>query len=382
MELYFDAAATTPLLPEVQSAIEAAFSLYGNPSSLHRKGVEAERAIGAARDAVMQCLGVRGRGGRVVFTGGGTEANNLAIRGVALRYRDRGRHLVTTQIEHPSVLETCRALENEGWTVTYVAPTPQGDIRAQDVLGAVRDDTVLVTMMHVNNETGAMLPVETVGEALSTRKKTLFHVDGIQAFGKIKHCAKQSYADLYSVSGHKVGAPKGIGALYIREGLSIEPVLYGGGQEFGLRSGTENVLGIVAMGTAAERADAAQDERWKRVCALSEQLCKGLEAVAGCTLQRPAAASPYIVSASFPGLRGEVLVHALEEEGLYVSTGSACSSKGGHATDSHVLKAMGRSKAEVTGTLRFSMGWWTTEEDVAMAIDIVNKQVSWLRSLV
>lgn len=380
MELYFDTAATTGLLTEVRDAMSGAFDLLGNPSSLHRKGVEAQRAVDEARKAVLRCLGVNH--GRLVFTGCGTEANNLAIRGSALRLQGRGRHIVTTAIEHPSVLETCRALERNGWQVTYVSPTPDGGVSAESVLEAVREDTVLVSMMHVNNESGAMLPVAEVGKALRARPKTLFHVDGIQAFGKVKKSAQAIEADLYSVSGHKIGAPKGVGALYIRDGVTLEPVLYGGGQEHGLRSGTENVLGIIALGRAADVATALPTDTWGRVNKLAAKLCAGLGQVGGCRLERPAVSSPYIVSVSFPGLRGEVLVHALESKGLYVSTGSACSTRGGHSKASHVLRAMGRSEDEVTGTLRFSIGWWTTEDEVRRAVEIVDEQVKWLRSVV
>lgn len=379
MELYFDAAATTALLPEVRSAITTALDVYGNPSSLHGKGLASERAISEARTQVLRCLGVQG--GRLVFTGSGTEANNLAIRGTAQKLRDRGRHLVTTQIEHPSVLETFRALEREGWQVTYVAPTRHGDVEAGAVLDAIRDDTVLVSVMHVNNETGAILPVAEVGEALRSRPKVRFHVDGIQAFGKIPRSVRGTHADLYTVSAHKIGAPKGVGALFIKDQASLEPVVYGGGQEFGLRSGTENVLGIVAMGEAAAIANALPAETWQRMESLADRLSAGLAAIPSCRLQRPLQASPYIVSAAFPGLRGEVLVHALEAKGLYVSTGSACSSKGGHATASHVLQAMGRTDEEVTGTLRISMGWWNTADQVDEALAIVGEQVRWLRSL-
>jgi cysteine desulfurase len=379
VELYFDTAATTPLLPEVRQAMIEAMDVYGNPSSLHRKGVEAEERLHQARVDVARCLGVEG--GRVVFTGGGTEANNLAIFGVARRFGRRGRHMVTTQIEHPSVLQAFRALERFGWRVTYVAPDPDGSVPAERVLAAVEDDTVLVSIMHVNNETGAILPVEEVGRALKDRPKVLFHVDGIQAFGKIPHCAAQAQADLYTISGHKIGAPKGVGALYVRSGLDIEPLLYGGGQEFGLRSGTENVLGIHALGVAAAAAAREAEAAWPRVERLSQMLIKGLRDVPGCVVRRPAKASPYIVGAAFPGLRGEVIVHALEQEGLYVSTGSACSTRGGHARGSHVLRAMGWTEAEADGSVRLSLARWHTEEEVEQALATIRRQIGWLTDL-
>ncbi len=376
MELYFDGAATTPLLPEVEQELTSSFSLYGNPSSLHAKGVASDRAIQTARRAVLGNLGAKS--GRVIFTGSGTEANNLAIAGVLRRFRERGRHIVTSAIEHPSVLEAVRGWQREGWEVTFISPRQDGGVRAEDVLDAVRPDTVLVSLMHVNNETGAILPVVEVGQVLRGIPKTLFHVDGIQAFGKLDTAAAVRFADLYSLSGHKVGAPKGVGALYLRDGLELEPLCYGGGQEFGLRSGTENVLGIIALGRAATVAAEHRVHNLEVCSALATSLVEGLEAISGCMVQRPETASPYIVSAAFPGLRGEVLVHAFEAQGLYVSTGSACSTRRGHVSRSHVLTAMGRSEAEVTGTIRFSLGWWSTPEMVEQALSVVSEQVHWL----
>lgn len=376
MELYFDGAATTPLLPEVEQALVNSFSAYGNPSSLHAMGVAADRRVQGARLAVLECLGARS--GRVVFTGGGTEANNLAIAGVLRRFRSRGRHIVTSGVEHPSVLETVRGWEREGWEVTFVPPQRDGNVLAEDVFAAVRADTVLVSLMHVNNETGAILPVVDVGRMLLDRPKTVFHVDGVQAFGKLRTDDAIRVADLYSISGHKIGAPKGVGALYVRDGLELEPLCYGGGQEFGLRSGTENTLGIVGLASAAAVASKHREENFASRTALSEALCLGLAMIPGCVLQRPSSASPYVVSASFPGLRGEVLVHAFEAQGLFVSTGSACSSHGGHVTRSHVLAAMGRSEAEITGTIRFSLGWWSTAQMVEQALSVVSEQVRWL----
>ncbi len=378
-ELYFDTAATAPLLPEVQRVIVDTFGVFGNPSSLHRKGLEAEERLKAARAQVLKALGV-GRG-RIVFTGGGSEANNLAIFGTARRYRERGRHLVTTQIEHPSVLEPFRALEREGWRVTYVAPEPDGSVKADRILDAVTDDTVLVSVMHVNNETGAILPIAEIGAALKERPKVLFHVDGIQAFGKVPGGIRDLPVDLYSVSGHKIGAPKGVGALYIRHGVEISPLVYGGGQEDGLRSGTENLIGIVAMGTAAELSARNAGQNWEHVSRLSAELCEGLSRLPRCTVHRPNPKSPYIVSASFSGLKGEVLVHSLEAHGLYVSTGSACSTRGGHTKGSHVLAAMKLPAAEINGTLRFSLGPWHSASDVQRALEIVESQVRWLIDL-
>lgn len=377
-EIYFDTAATTPLLPEVKDAIVQSLDIFGNPSSLHHHGVMVQKKLNQARQQVLQALGVQS--GQVIFTGGGTEANNLALFGAARKYQRRGRHIVTTQIEHPSVLESCRELEKQGWQVTYIAPENDGTVAVDRVLKAVTDETVLVSMMHVNNETGAKLPVEEVGEELKKQPRVLFHVDGIQAFGRVTETVQ--FADLYSISGHKIGAPKGIGALYLRPNLQIDPVLFGGGQENGLRSGTENVLGILTLGVAANLAHAGQRHAHQRVEQLAALLIDGLRSLPGCIVKRPSVASPYIVHAAFPGLKGEVLVHAFESQGLYVSTGSACSTKGGQAKASHVLLAMGSTQQELAGSLRFSLGTRHIKEDVERALFIVREQTKWLQSLI
>lgn len=379
MELYFDNAATTPLLPEVREKLTAAFDIYGNPSSLHRLGITAERLIHEARKHVLLAAGTKNA--RLVFTGGGTEANNLAIFGYTRRFAKEPRHVVTTAIEHPSVLEAMRRLELDGWQVSYVEPQSDGRIHADDVLAAVRDDTVLVSVMHVNNETGERLPVDEIGDALRQFPRVRFHIDGIQAFCKLPNAAEGIFADSYALSGHKMGAPKGIGGLILLSQSTPEPLLYGGGQEQGLRSGTENVLGIAALGAAALSAAQAKDA-YHHVQRLSEQLIAGLREIPGCVVPaRAADDSPYIVSVSFPGLKGEPLVHAFESKGLYVSTGSACSTRRGHTEASHVLLAQCRPVAEVESAIRFSLARWQAEADVAQALAICREQVAWLQSL-
>lgn len=378
MEIYFDTAATTPLCPAAMTAMERALPVFGNPSSLHSKGMAAEALVDAARASVHAALGVRS--GRIVFTGSGTEANNLAILGAARKHRKRGTHLVVTAIEHASVLEAYRALEREGFQVTYVMPSQDGNVTAEKVLSALRDDTILVSMMHINNETGAQLPVESVGQSLRGRPKTLFHVDGVQSFGKVAACARAVKPDFYTMSAHKIGGPKGIGALWLNDGVDVEPLVYGGGQQYGLRSGTENTLGIAAFGAAAAKAEQVQ-AAWVHVAVLAEQLRQGLRDIPGCEVIQPAHASPYILLCLIAGLRGEVLVHAFESKGLYVSTGSACSSKDVRHPGSHVLAAMGRSREQAQAAVRFSLASWHREEDVAAALTLVRSQVEWVRSL-
>ncbi|QQE80690.1 cysteine desulfurase family protein [Alicyclobacillus sp. SO9] len=379
MELYFDNAATTPLLSDVKKVLQEQMDNYGNPSSLHHLGVKAEQVLTQTRKDVLRCAGRKNDD--VIFTGSGTEANNLAIFGVA-QLRDRPGHAVTTALEHPSVLEAFKRLERLGWKISYVKPDDNGVITSAQILREVQDDTALVSVMHVNNETGDIFPVSEISAALKAYPKVRFHVDGIQAFGKIPNAAEVSGADLYSLSGHKIGAPKGIGALIVRRGVQLQPLLYGGGQERGLRSGTENVLGIAALGTASKLAARDMSESYPHVSTLMRQLREGLKNIPGCVVdERPLNFSPYIVSTSFPGLKGEVLVHTLEEEGLYVSTGSACSTQGGHAKASHVLEALGRETREITGTLRFSLARWQSEEDVNKALEIVKSRAAWLADI-
>jgi cysteine desulfurase len=377
-ELYFDTAATTPIRASVKEALSKIINFYGNPSSLHRKGLEAEERLTDARLSVLRALG--DPKGRFVFTGSGTEADNLAILGGARQYANRGRHIVTTAVEHPAVLEPIRALERDGIQVTYVTPTEKGDIRAQDVLSAIRDDTFMVSMMHVNNETGAILPIQEVGQALKNKPKIVFHVDGIQAFCKLPFSLKGSRIDLYSISGHKIGAMKGIGGLFIRDGIRLSPIVYGGGQENGLRSGTQNVTGALTLGIAAHEAVMTND-KYEEMRGLHERFVKGLREIPGWTVHVPEVSSPFIIHASASGLRGEVLVHAFESLGLYVSTGSACSSNKKNASPSHVLDAMRCTAAEKEGAVRFSIGTWHKMEDIETALHIVKEKTAWIRSL-
>lgn len=375
MELYFDTAATTPIHDCVRIGLLNHLDTFGNPSSLHRKGIEAEHLLETARTVLKQQLG--DGTSRFVFTANGTEANNLAIFGLAERARQSARHAVTTQIEHPSVLACFRVLEARGWDVTYVAPQPSGDVRASDICNAIRSDTAFVSMMHVNNETGTILPVAEVGQALSSNPRVRLHVDGIQAFCKLPASLNTIGADIYTVSGHKIGAPKGIAGALIRQGLQISPFVHGGGQEYGLRSGTENPLFAHAFSVAAHMMRDVEGN-FAHVTMLSNVLLQGLSTISNVQVVRPSIVSPYIVSVCFPRLRGEVIVHALEAKGLYVSSGSACSSRNKLKTGSHVLNAMGLPRQSIEGAIRFSLAPWHTTEDVVHACEIVNERVSWL----
>jgi cysteine desulfurase len=362
--VYLDNSATTRTDPEVIRVMaDVMEKVYGNPSSLHGVGDKAHRLIGEAREAVARTLGVQPR--EIVFTSGGTESNNLAIKGVAERFRNRGRHLITTEVEHPSVYQAFRQLEERGWRVTYLPVDRLGRVSEEDVEKALTEDTVLVSVMHVNNEVGTIQPVEAIGRVLRSRPKVIFHVDAVQAFGKLELDPVRWGVDLLSISGHKFHGPKGVGALYIREGLRLTPLLAGGGQEGGLRSGTENVPGIAGLAKAAilaqqRRETVRQWQRWKEE--LIQAVTSRLEGVVVNGDTTTEGGAPHILSLSFPGLKSEVIVHALEQEKVFVSSKSACSSK--KETPSRVLTAMGLDDRTAIGSIRISMGYDTVESDI------------------
>jgi cysteine desulfurase len=335
---------------------------YGNPSSLHRLGAEAAGALEEAREAVARALGAEP--GEVVFTSGGTEANALALRGAVAALRRRGDHVVTTEVEHASVRETLRALEADGLRVTRGAPRPDGALDPDAVVAAVEDGTILVSVMHVQNETGAVFPIDALARRVKARSaKVVLHSDGVQALGKVAPPSRA--VDLYSVSAHKVHGPKGAGALVVRKGARVVPQLVGGGQERGLRSGTEPVPLLVGLGVAARLATAARPALLRQAGPLSAALREGILALGG-VINSPADAVPTTVNASFPGVAAEPLVHALEERGVIASTGSACTSK--RAERSPVLRAMGLPEERIASALRFSLSRETTEADVRAAL--------------
>ncbi|KEO82507.1 cysteine desulfurase family protein [Tumebacillus flagellatus] len=382
-DIYLDNSATTKPYPEaVEAMVEMLQTHYGNPSSLHRKGLQAEREIDKARDRIAKALGGVKKT-ELLFTSGGTEANNLALFGAAYKYQSRGKHIITTQIEHACVFEAAEELQQRGYDVTFLPVDENGIVRVEDVKNAWRDDTILVSIMYVNNETGAIQPIQKIGAFLKDKRKTLFHVDAVQAFGKIPLKIKESNIDLLTVSSHKIHGPKGVGALYIRDGVQLSPLFYGGGQERNIRSGTENVAGIVGFGAAAEQSQREMREASARMAQLRDQLIEGLTAnledIRINTPTQPGLAAPHIVNASFPGVRGEVLVHALETEGVFVSTGSACSSK--DKIYSRVLQVTGLPEPELEGAIRFSLSSATTEEEIQTTVAVVQKTVADLRLL-
>ncbi len=379
MEVYLDNAATTRCFPGAAELMCRIMTEdYGNPSSMHKKGVEAERYLREAKKIIADNLRVGEK--ELYFTSGGTESDNLALMGCAHANRRAGRHLVTTCIEHPAVLNTMKHLEEEGFEVTYLPVDEYGVVRPEDLEAALREDTILVSVMYVNNELGSVQPIREIGELLGKRKKKiLFHVDAVQAYGKYRIRPKKLGVDLLSVSGHKIHGPKGIGFLYVGEQVKIRPILFGGGQQKDLRSGTENVPGIAGLGEAVRESYTDFDAKIDRMYALRERLLRGIEAMEDTAVngKRGRESAPHVVSAGFAGIRAEVLLHALEEKGIYVSSGSACASN--HPALSSTLKAIGVKRELLDSTLRFSLSEFTTEEEITYCLKALGELLPVLR---
>lgn len=370
--IYLDNNATTRVHPEVLAAMLPWFTeRFGNPSSLHRLGAEAARALEEAREAVARALGAAPQ--EVVFTSGGTEANALALRGAVAALRRRGDHVVTTAVEHASVRETLAALEAEGLRVTRVPPRADGELDPDAVVDAVEEGTILVSVMHVQNETGAVFPVDAIARRVKARSsKLVVHSDGVQALGK---APPPGAVDLYAVSAHKAHGPKGAGALVVRRPARVVPQLVGGGQERGLRSGTEALPQVVGLGVAARLAVEGRPALLREAARLSALLREGVLALGG-VINSPPGALPTTVNASFPGAAAEPLVHALEDRDVIVSTGSACASK--RAARSPVLRAMGLSEARIASALRLSLSRETTEAEVRAALTALGEALAHL----
>lgn len=359
MEVYFDNSATTRICSEsIKKMTDVINNVYGNPSSLHSKGFEAEKEITAARKSVAALLGVNFND--IIFTSGGTEANNLAVFGAARAKKRVGNKIVTTAVEHSSVFESCKQLENEGFEVVYIEPDRSGCITEEQIADAVDEKTVLVSVMVVNNETGAIFPVEKIKQIIRRNSSpALFHCDAVQAFGKIPVKPTKIGADLVTVSSHKIHGPKGSGALYIKKGTYIKPVIYGGEQERKIRPGTEALPLICGFGTAAECVGntAVTLTSMQR---LRDYAVDKLTKLDGVVLNSPKTALPYIINISVVGIRSETMLHFLEGREIYVSSGSACA-KG---KKSHVLSAMGLPSERTDSALRISFSKYSTKEEV------------------
>jgi len=373
-EIYLDYAATAPLDPRVAAAMTDCLEReFGNPSSLHAAGRRARALVEAARARVAARVGAASE--RIVFTSGATESNNLALQGVLRRSRNRRVHLVTSRIEHKSVLDVARSLESSGVAVTYVSATPGGWVDPQRVVAALDDDTQLVSIMHVNNETGVIQDVRAIGEACRERG-VLFHVDAAQSVGKVPLALAEAPIDLCSLTAHKLCGPKGVGALYVAPRVTLVPQLHGGEQELGLRAGTLATHQIVGMGTAYELADPAREA--PRFAALRDRLWRELAAIEGARSNGdPERRAAHVLNVTFPGVDGESLRFALPD--VCASAGSACAADSPEA--SHVLTGMGLSDVLAGSSLRFSLGRFTTEDEVVTAAARVAAAVARVRSL-
>ena len=380
MDIYLDNSATTKPYEEViQKMVYALSTDYANPSSLHKKGIEVEKNIKAIRQDIARTIGAKDK--EIYFTSGGTESNNTIIRGVANLYKKRKNHIISTEIEHPSVLATLKDLENEGFEVTYLKVNKEGKIDLEEFKNSIKETTSLVTIMHVNNEIGTIQPILEIGKYLKSLKDKIYlHVDAVQSYGKINFRPSKYNIDFMSVSGHKIHGPKGIGFMYIKENNRLKPLLTGGGQEVDLRSGTENVPGIYGMGEAIRIVNSNLNEKIEKMTNLKNMLKEGLiDNVEDIKINSTDEGVCHILNISFKDIKGEVLLHYLEQKGVYVSTGSACSSK---KKGSHVLNAIGLSKDEIEGAIRFSLSDMNTEEDILEAIKIVKDSVSDLRMII
>lgn len=374
--IYLDYNATTPLDPEVIAAMQPYLKeRFGNPSSSHRYGLEAKNATERARAQVATLLYCQPE--EIVFTSGGTESNNAAIKGIAWARRDRGNHIITSQVEHSSVTEVCRFLERQGFSVTYLPVDSQGRVQPEDIERAIQADTILITIMHANNEIGSIQPLEAIVHMAHDRD-VIVHTDAAQTAGKIPTDAGLLGVDLLSLAGHKLYGPKGIGALYVRSRLQLEPLLHGGGQEFGLRPGTENVLEIVGLGAACELMKRDIHRNFAHLRELRNRLCDGLRQEVediriNCDLNHSV---PNTLSVCFRGIDSSVLLTAVRER-LAASTGSACHSQ--DSKISSVLRAMNVPAEWARGTVRFSVGKFTTTQEIDDAVGIIGEGVRELR---
>ena len=387
MEAYLDNSATTRVSEEVVALMEQVYRTdYGNPSSRHEKGVDAERYIKEAKEQIAATL--KCTPAELIFTSGGTESNNMALIGAALAAKRSGMHIITTCFEHPSVHEPLFYLESLGFRVTYLPVDAKGKVDLQALEDAVCEETVLVSVMYVNNEIGAVQDIAAISniikkkrEALGLRHEILFHVDAIQAFGKYVIYPKRLGIDLLSVSAHKLHGPKGAGFLYCRDKVKLQPILFGGGQQKGLRSGTENVPGIAGLGLAVKLAYQELSKKTEYLYELKKYFIEGLQEIEGVTVhalpEEITQSAPHIVSVGFLDVRSEVLLHALEERGIYVSSGSACASN--HPDISGTLQAIGVEKKWLDATLRFSFSVTTTKEELTYTLEQLKELLPVLR---
>ncbi len=378
-QVYLDHGATTPVDLEVVKAMLPYFTeRFGNASSLHTPGTIAREAIENARGILSKFL--NSKEDEIIFTSSGTESDNLAIKGAAFKNQDKGRHIITSSIEHPAVLKTCEFLEKHGFEVTYLPVSRDGFVSVDDVKKAIRKDTILISIMYANNEIGTIQPIAEIGK-LAREKGIIFHTDAVQAVGKLKIDVEKDNIDLLSLSGHKIHGPKGVGALYKRKEIQLEPLMHGGGHEFGLRSSTENVPGIVGLGKAIEICGKNMNSEIQRMTKLRDKLIDGILRNIPDTRLNGSRKNrlPNNANITFSHIEGESILLSLDAKGISVSTGSACSSKS--LKPSHVLLALGLKPEESHGSIRFTLGRFTTAEDIDYVLETLPEIVKKLRDL-
>ena len=365
--IYMDNSATSPVKEE-----------FGNPSTFYKLGRDAKKAVEQAREQVARLINAETK--EIIFTSGGTESDNMAIKGIAYKLEEKGKHIITTEIEHPAVLRTCEFLEGRGFEVTYIPVQENGIIDVNDIKDAIREDTILISVMHANNEIGTIQPIAEVGK-IAKENDIVFHVDAVQSVGKIPVDVKEANIDLLSISSHKIYGPKGIGAIFIRKGVRLETLIHGGGQENGLRSGTENVPGIVGFGKAAELAYEHLDENIEKLTEIRDALIeKILDRIPESYLNGDRENRlPNNANFRFAAIEGEGLILRLDAKGINGATGSACSSKSLKA--SYVLSSLGLEDAEIHGSLRLSLGTENTIDDVDVVVDAIEEVVAGLRRM-
>ncbi|WP_443659666.1 cysteine desulfurase family protein [Clostridium algidicarnis] len=375
MEIYLDNSATTKPYDEVtQILVSTMKEVYGNPSSSHKLGVMAEKKLNEARDTISHTINCSKE--EIIFTSGGSESNNLAIKG----FVKPGNHIITCATEHSSVLNTIKEMERQGVKVTYLSLDTEGKIDLEELENSINKDTVLVSLMHVNNETGIIQDLKSIGNIIKEKShRAKFHVDSVQGFGKLKINVKECNIDLLSASGHKIHAPRGVGFLYIKNQLRPKPLIEGGGQEKGFRAGTENVASIVALALASKMMNDNIKENYIKVNSVKAYFIEKLKEFEGVRINSPLKDefSPYILNVSFKDIKGEVLLHALEDDDIYVSTGSACSSK--NSRESRILKALLVPNDYLEGAIRFSFSEFTTKDEIDYTLQVLKKSLGFLR---
>ncbi len=379
MEVYLDNSATTKAYESVGDVVRQVMcGDYGNPSSMHKKGVDAERYIKEAKESLAKIMKVQEK--EIFFTSGGTESDNLALIGAARANHRAGKHLITSSIEHPAILNTMHYLEEEGYRVTFLPVDQYGRIKLDALKEALCEETILVSIMYVNNEIGSVQPIEeAVSIVKAYNKNILFHVDAVQGFGKYRIFPKKMKIDMLSISGHKIHGPKGVGAIYIDEKVKIKPIVFGGEQQKNIRSGTENVPGIAGLSAASKEIYRDLDKKVAHMRALKEYFIENVTKIENTTIHGlyDETSAPHIVSVGFAGIRSEVLLHALEDRGIYVSSGSACASN--HPQISGVLRGIGAKNEYLDSTLRFSMSEFTTKEEIDYTLETLYNLIPMLR---